>query len=96
MKTLSATFAATLFATSVSAGGIYSGFGHDNPDLSVGYASSDSAMTAMQPGVGSDFGRYQGWADGNADLFSDKRTGAPARDSGAADVYRGFEGNPDL
>ena len=96
MKTIIATVAATLFATSVSASGIYSGFGHGNPDLITGYASTSSGMTAAQPGIGSDVDRYHGWADGNADLFSDKRTAAPVSRSGPADVYRGFEGNPDL
>jgi hypothetical protein len=96
MKIIIATAAATMFAASVSASNIYSGFGQGNPDLNTGYASVSNEMTATQPSVGSDFGRYHGWADGNADLFSDKQISSPIRESGPADVYRGFDGNPDL
>ena len=96
MKIIIATVAATVFAASASASDIYSGFERGNPDLSAGYASVSSGKTAVQPGVGSDFGRYHGWADGNADLFRDRRTSTPVSDSGSADVYHGFEGNPDL
>ena len=96
MKTILAAVAATVFAASASASGIYSGFGQANPDIHNGYAPSADEMAAAQPGVGSNFGRYHGWADGNADLFRDNRVSSSPSDSGTADVYRGFEGNPDL
>ena len=96
MKIIYATVAASMFAASVSASGIYSGFGQNNPDLNDSYASSSGGMTAVQPGVGSDIDRYHGWADGNADLFRDRHTSSHGSDSGSADVYHGFEGNPDL
>ncbi len=95
MKTIIATAAATLFAASVSAGSIYNGFEQGNSDLQGGYASSGGAITASQPGVGSGFDRYQGWADGNHDLFEDTHS-TPLNRSAPADVYRGFTGNPDL
>ena len=96
MKTIIAAVAATVFAVNVSASGIYSGFGQGNVDLNDGYTASADAMAAVQPGVGSEVDRYHGWADGNADLFSDRRTSSTPSHSAPADVYRGFDGNPDL
>ncbi len=95
MKTIIATVAATLFATSVSAGSIYGGFGKGNPDLEGGYASSGEVVTASQPGIGAEFDRYQGLADSNHDLFDDTHAAQVSR-SAPANVYRGFAGNPDL
>ncbi len=88
------TIAATLFAASVSAADIYSGWGQGNSDL-YSSSASDSSVTAVQPGIGSDFDRYHGFADGNPDLFGDK-VESPASHSAPADVYKGFAGNPDL
>ena len=96
MKTILATVAATLFAANVSAGDIYHGFAQGNPDLHFDYSGNSSEITAVQPGVGSDFDRYRGWADGNPDLFSDARHSTVVSHSSPADVYRGFSGNPDL
>lgn len=95
MKTIITAAAASLFAASVSAGSIYNGFEQGNPDLASGYSSSDRAITASQPGVGSSIDRYHGWGDGNPDLFEDKQATSVSR-SAPADVYRGFAGNPDL
>lgn len=96
MKTIVTTFAATLFAASVSAADIYHGFADGNPDLQGGYTHSQDSVTAVRSGIGSDFDRYQGWADGNPDLFSDRQLSTSVQRSGPADVYRGFAGNPDL
>jgi len=96
MNTIIATAAATLFAASVSASDIYNGFEQGNSDLTGGYVSSGEMMTAAQPGIGSDFDRYHGWADGNQDLFGDTQVSTPVSRSGPADVYRNFSGNPDL
>ncbi len=96
MKTIIATAAATLFAVSVSAGSIYNGFEQSNSDLQGGYSSGGEAVTAVQPGIGSDFDRYHGWADGNHDLFGDTPVSTPVSRSAPADVYRDFSGNPDL
>jgi hypothetical protein len=49
----------------------------------------------VQPSVGDSIDRYQGWADGNSDLF--QRFDAPVDDDErAADVYKGFRINPEL
>ncbi len=96
MKTISATVVATLFAASVSASDVYHGLEQGNSDLQGG-ASSSGAITASQPSIGSDFDHYQGWADGNHDLFGDVRYSSLGGRSGPANVYRGFAGgNPDL
>ena len=95
MKTIATAFAAALFATGASASTIYGGFGDSNADLSVGYASSEANMAATQPGIGSSFDRYHGWADNNPDLF--RATGGTGSTHQSPDRYASFDdGNPDL
>jgi len=45
----------------------------------------------VQPSIGDSADRYQGWADGNPDLFKADRTG-PNGTSSDPDIYRGFAG----
>ena len=98
MKTIITTIAATLFAASasVSASGIYNDFGQGNPDLNASHYDGSSQIAASQPGVGSSFDRYRGWADGNPDLFDDRQGSTTVGHSSTVDVYRGFSGNQDL
>lgn len=85
--------AAFLCVTGVGAEDIYRDFAAGNPDLRV--ESGDYAGTAViQRGVGDSIDRYQGWSDGNGDLF--KRFDAPVDDHEPPNVYEGFRGNPDL
>ena len=95
MKTIATAIVAALFATGATASNIYGGFGNNNSDLSVGYASGQMDVTGVQPGVGDSFDRYQGWANNNPDLFS--ATGAPRSTHESPDRYGSFDdGNPDL
>ena len=94
-KTILATaVSATLFtaAATVSAANVYQGFA-DNPDLVRQYNTVDT--TAMQSGIGSDVNRYQGVADGNADL-SNVMLDGQSNSHEAPQIYAGAEGNPDL
>lgn len=95
MKTIITAVAATLFtaaATTASAADFYKGFA-GNPDLVRQYNAV--APIAVQPGVGSDIDRYQGVADGNADLFNVMIEGR-ASNGDAPRIYSGAQGNPDL
>ena len=98
MKTITTAIAAALFATGATgatASNIYGGFGNNNPDLSVGYATVQMDVTGVQPGVGDSFDRYHGWANNNPDLFS--ATGAPRSTHESPDRYGSFDdGNSDL
>jgi hypothetical protein len=95
MKTIATAIAAALFATGASAANIYGGFGNNNPDLSVGYASAPMDVIGVQPGIGASFDRYHGWADNNPDLF--RATGGSGSTHQPPDRYGSFDdGNPDL
>ena len=95
MKKIATAIATALFATGATAADIYNGFGDNNPDLSVGYASAPMAVTGVQPGIGDSFDRYHGWADNNPDLF--KSTGVSRSTHESPDRYSSFDdGNPDL
>ena len=95
MKKIATTLATALFATGAAAADIYNGFGGKNPDLSVGYASVETTVTGMQPGIGDSFDRYHGWADNNPDLFNS--TGMSRSTHESPDRYGSFgDGNPDL
>ena len=95
MKKIATAIATALLATGTNAANIYHGFGGDNPDLSVGYASIQTNVTGIQPGVGNSFDRYHGWADNNPDLF--RFTGASRSAHESPDRYGNFDdGNPDL
>jgi hypothetical protein len=86
-------FAAVLFVSGVTADDIYQGFAAGNPDLRA--ESNDYVGSGViQRGVGDSIDRYQGWADGNGDLF--RRFDAPVDDHEPPNVYEGFRGNPDL
>ena len=84
--------AAVLFAANVSAADIYHGLGEGNSDLSTQRVSAED-FVGVQPSVGDSTDRYQGWADGNPDLF--KATGS-TQSSDDPDIYMGLSGNPDL
>jgi len=88
---------ALAFAGSVVAGSsIYNGFSANNPDLYPGDQAKEE-VTAMPPGVGSDFNRYHGWDARNPDIFGPKPQFKFDPEARPADVYHGFEhGNPDL
>jgi hypothetical protein len=94
MNRLTVTIAAGLIATAAGADDIYNGFAEGNPDLRA-ERNDYVGTTVVQPGVGDSIDRYQGWADGNSDLF--QRFDAPVDDDErSADVYKGFRINPEL
>jgi hypothetical protein len=94
MKTIITTAAAALFAANVSAIEIYHGLEDGNSDLSTQRVSADD-FTGVQPSIGDSVSRYQGWADGNPDLF--KTVGTQDRPStGRPDIYMNVSDNPDL
>jgi hypothetical protein len=85
--------AAALIATVAGADDFYHGLAQGNPDLrSVTNAYTGSGV--IQRGVGDSIDRYQGWADGNDDLFT--RFDAPTDDHERPEIYPGLSGNPDL
>ena len=92
-KTILAT-AAFLFATSIQAADSRQQFVMDNPDTdnSRGFYQG---VTAIQSGVGAALDRYQGVADGNADLFNVMLDGQSSSHE-TPQIYAGAEGNPDL
>lgn len=95
MKKIVTVIAAALFTTGAITANIYHGFGGNNPDLCVSYASVPPAVTAVQPGVGDSFDRYHGWSDNNPDLF--KATSTSRSTHKSPDRYSSFDdGNPDL
>jgi hypothetical protein len=91
MKTI-ITAAAILFAANVSAADIYHGLGEGNSDLSTQRVSAND-FVGVQPSIGDGVDRYQGWADGNPDLF--KATGT-TNTTDDPDIYTSISGNPDL
>ena len=94
MKRLLAVIASSVFAVGVSAADFYHGFGTGNSDLPTQRLGAQD-FAGVQPSVGDSVNRYQGWADGNPDLFMADRSGP--RDSGDdPNIYRGISGNPDL
>ena len=93
MKTLIAAAAATFFAAGVSAHDIYGGLADGNSDLFDEHQPTER-MTAVQPSVGDTFDRYQGWAEGNPDLFKGLPEGWV--ESQDPQPYQGFSGNPDI
>ena len=90
MKRLLAVIASSFFAAGVSAADFYSGLDEGNSDLSTQRVSAED-FAGVQPGVGDSVARYQGWADGNPDLFKADRTGQNGASSDP-DIYRGFAG----
>ena len=93
MKTI-VTAAAVLFAANVSAADIYRDLGAGNSDLSNQSLSAED-FAGAQPSVGDSVNRYQGFADGNPDLFMADR-GGPSDSGDDPNIYRGISGNPDL
>jgi hypothetical protein len=93
MNRLTIAAAAGLLATGVCADDNYHGFAAGNPDLR---AESNHYVggTVIQRGVGDSVDRYQGWANGNGDLF--KRFDAPVDVYETPKIYESFRGNPDL
>ncbi len=92
MKRLLAVIASSFFAAGVSAADIYHGLGDGNSDLSTQRVSAED-FTGVQPSVGDSVDRYQGWADGNPDLFKASGT---TNSSDDPDIYMSVSGNPDL
>jgi len=94
MKTIITAIAATLFSVGVSAADLYHGIDQGNVDLSTQRASAED-FVGVQPSVGDSVNRYQGWADGNPDLFKADRSG-PNGAASDPNIYHGVAGNPDL
>lgn len=94
MKTLATAITATLFAAGAGATDVYHGLENGNLDLSTQRVSAEEYAGA-QPSIGDSVARYQGWADGNPDLFKADRNG-PSGAGTDPDIYRGLGGNPDL
>ena len=68
----------------------------DNPrQRPTSRAILPTGVTAVQPGVGADLDRYQGVADGNADLFNVMLDGQSSSHE-TPQIYSGAQGNPDL
>ena len=96
MKRFASLIALASFATAAGATDIYQQFSEGNSDLR---AQPNEYMGTTQRGVGASVDRYQGWADGNGDLF--KRSDAGIADPHMSNhqlpnVYRGFSGDPNL
>ena len=94
MKRLIAVIASSVFAAGVSAADFYHGLGAGNSDLSNQSLSAED-FAGAQPSVGDSVNRYQGFADGNPDLFMADR-GGPSDSGDDPNIYRGISGNPDL
>ncbi len=73
MERLLAVIAPSFFAAGGSAAGFYRGLDEGNSDLSTQRVSADN-FTGVQPSIENSVGRYQGWANGNPDLFKGART----------------------
>ncbi len=82
-----------LFAASAQAADSRQQFISGNPD-SDNSRDFYVGMTAVQPGIGADFDRYQGFGEGNPDLFSEGFGPSPEHQS--PDIYGAFGGSPDL
>jgi hypothetical protein len=93
MKTI-ITAAAVLFAANASGADIYQNLGEGNSDLPTQRVSAED-FAGVQPSIGDSVSRYQGWADGNPDLFKADRSG-PTSAGSEPDIYQSFSGNPDL
>ncbi len=99
MNTITNTLTATLLtlaAAGASAADVYQGLGAGHPDLNSQPQGRSFATSAMQPGVGSQIDRYQGIAEGNADLFNVRLDGPAERSGERPVIYSGAQGNPDL
>ena len=88
------TVAAALFAANVSAVEIYHGLEDGNLDLTTPHVSA-SDFAGVQPSIGDSAPRYQGWAEGNPDLFKADRNGSNGAGTDP-NIYMDFSGNPDL
>lgn len=91
-KTLIAT-ATLLFAVSAHAADSRQYFISGNPDSDNNRAFYEE-VTAMPRSVGTDRDRYQGIAEGNADLFGVDLGASPAHER--PDIYGPFGASPDL
>jgi len=83
-----------LFATGAGAADVYQGLEHGNLDLYPQGVSGQN-LAAIQPSIGDNVPRYQGWAEGNPDLFKVSRDG-PSGAGSDPDIYKDLGGNPDL
>ena len=83
--------AAALFVTAASADDVYRGLASGNGDLQ----DSHIEYAGVQPGVGDSLDRYQGFGDGNTDLF--KSADVPNMDGGERPMaYGNLGANPDI
>ena len=94
MKKLAVAIATIFFATGINAADIYYRLGDGNSDLSTQRFSAED-FASVQPSVGDSVDRYQGWADGNPDLFMADR-GGPTDSGDDPNIYKVISGNPDL
>jgi hypothetical protein len=94
MKSLLAVIASTFFAAGVSAHDIYGELGEGNSDVFDEHQPKDT-MAAVQPSVGDHFDRYQGFADGNPDLFRSDR-GGPSNSGDDPRIYGVLTGDSNL
>ena len=94
MKRLLAVIASSFFAAGASAAGFYGGLDEGNSDLSTQRVSAED-FAGVQPSIGDSVERYQGWADGNPDLFEADFSG-PTDGGDNPDIYMLFSDSPDL
>ncbi|WP_462322847.1 hypothetical protein [Halochromatium sp.] len=97
LTTLTATLL-TLAAAGANAADAYQGLSADHPDLNSQPARIEDGfgVRAIQPGIGSQIDRYQGIAEGNADLFNVRFDGPAQANGERPAIYGGAQGNPDL
>jgi hypothetical protein len=93
MTKLILTTAAVLFTVSAHAADSYQQFVQGNPD-SDNTRAHYTGVQAQPPGVGADISRYQGFGEGNPDLFEIELGRSPKSQS--PEIYGAAEGNPDL
>jgi hypothetical protein len=85
--------AAILFAATAHAADSRQQFISGNPD-SDNSPTFYQGVTAVAPGVGADFNRYQGIAEGNSDLFAVELGTSPAHER--PDIYGPLGASPDV
>ena len=86
MKHIITAAAISFFATSVSAADVYKNIGEGNSDLYPHRADFGTVM-GVQPMVGGGVDRYQGFADGNPDIFDAGSIRGTPRSMAAVDDF---------
>lgn len=82
----------SLFLAPVSASHVYHGWAKHSPDL-AGHAEQ-AELAAFEVGGSARADIYRGLDRGNSDLYTPPATGEEY--SSAPDIYKGFDGNPDI